>query len=162
MQIQQWNLLHCRGKKNSAAERISDNIFDAQDPRNEGIIQDVYIGAGGQQMRRIVYQDPRDGKIYTYITNELTLPAFALVRIYKHRWDIEKVFYQLKSKFNERKCWASSLVGKEAQAIFECLAHNLCLLIENQIITEENMQDEVEEGKKRAGAKIEAIAMEKK
>lgn len=139
-------------KKNSVAAQISDNLFDAQDPRNEGIIQDVYIEAGGHQMRRIVYQDPRDGKIYTYITNELTLPAFALVLIYKHRWDIEKVFYQLKSKFIERKSWASSMTAKEAQATFECLAHNLCLLIENQIISKENMQDRVEEKKRKERA----------
>lgn len=144
-------------KKNSAAEQISDNLFDAQDPRNEGIIQDVYIGAGGHQMRRIVYQDPRNGKTYTYITNELTLPAFALVLIYKHRWDIEKVFYQLKSKFMERKSWASSLAAKEAQATFECLAHNLCVLIENQIISKEDMRDRVEEKKEKGEPKIEPI-----
>ena len=60
---------------------------------------DHLVGAGGHTMRRIIYTDPCDDKTYTYITNELKLPAFALVLIYKHRWDQEKIFYQLKVNF---------------------------------------------------------------
>ena len=103
-------------------------------------------------MRRIIYTDPKDGKTYTFITNEMTLPAFAIVLTYKHRWDIEKVFYQLKSKFNERKSWASSKVAKQAHAQFECLTHNLCLLLE-QVIQEVGMVDKVEFKKSKGRAK---------
>jgi transposase len=34
---------------------------------------------------------------------QISIPANQLVLIYKLRWDIEKVFYQLKSKMTERK-----------------------------------------------------------
>jgi transposase len=85
---------------------------------------------------------------FHYITNELKLPAFALVLIYKHRWDQEKIFYQLKSKFHERKSWASKDDAKQAQAIFECLTHNLILLLEQKIINEEDLTDEIEQKKK--------------
>jgi len=75
---------------------------------------------------------PTDGKkkTYTYITNEMTLPAWAIVLMYKQRWNIEKVFHQFKSKMEERKSWASSEEVKQAHAVFECLAHNLALLFE--------------------------------
>ena len=136
-------------KSNSAAEQISNNHHDTRDPRNQGIQEDHYVGVAGQTMRRIVYTDPRDQKTYTYITNELTLPAFALVLIYKQRWDQEKVFYQLKSKFNERKSWASSQVAKQAHATFECLAHNLTLLLEHQIRQTEDIEDEIEIAKQK-------------
>jgi len=140
-------------KTNSAAEKMTNNLFDKNESRNEGVEADYLVGAAGRTMRRIIYTDPRDGKTYTYITNQLQLPAFALVLIYKKRWDEEKVFYQMKSKFNERKSWASSQTAKEAHAIFECLAHNLTLLIETKIIAEENLTDEVEEAKKKGREK---------
>jgi hypothetical protein len=140
-------------KSNSAAEQMSNNLHDAADPRNEGVVTDCFVGTAGRMMRRIIYIDPRDGKRYTYITNELTLPAFALVLIYKIRWDEEKVFYQLKSKFHERKSWASSDTAKQAQAYFQCLAHNLALLIEEIIKQHENLEDEIEIKKKEGRSK---------
>ena len=140
-------------KSNSAAERMSNNLHDKEDKRNEGVVVDCFVGAAGRMMRRIAYVDPRDEKTYTYITNELTLPAFALVQIYKQRWDQEKVFYQLKSKFHERKSWASSETAKQAQAYFQCLAHNLALLIEDIIKQHEEIEDEVEKKKNKGRIK---------
>ncbi len=142
-----------REKSNSVATICSQNSIDKNDPRNEGISGDYLVGnKNGEAMRRIIYTDPRDGANYTYITNEMTIPAYQLVIIYKHRWDIEKVFYQLKSKMEERKSWASSPTAKSHQAIFECLAHNLCLLMEEQM-KREGLKDEVEEKKAEAREK---------
>ncbi len=161
---QQWaKLKHNNGiyfitqeKSNSAAEKMSNDLHDKSDIRNIGVHADHLVGAGGHTMRRIIYTDPCDDKTYTYITNELKLPAFALVLIYKHRWDQEKIFYQLKSKFHERKSWASSDEAKQAHAIFECLTHNLMLLLEDQIINEEGLTDEIEQKKKEGREKYRA------
>lgn len=132
-------------KSNSAAEICSENLLDRSDPRNEGVVSDHLVGtSNGVQLRRIVYTNPEDGVAYTYLTNDFTLPAYQLVLIYKHRWDIEKIFHQLKSKMYERKSWASSLEAKESHAIFECLAHNLLLLFEQRMVCEEGISDEVE------------------
>jgi hypothetical protein len=118
-------------KSNSAAEICSPNLIDLTDPRNEGISGDHLVGnSKGATLRRINYTDPRDGTHYTYLTNELTLPAHQLVIIYKCRWDIEKVFGELKGKMEERKSWASSPEAKRAHGQFECHAHNLMLLVE--------------------------------
>ena len=40
---------------------------------------------------------------YTCLTNDFTLPAYQIVLLHKHRWDIEKIFHQFKSKMGERK-----------------------------------------------------------
>lgn len=108
------------------------------------------------QLRRIVYKNPKDGKVYTYLTNDNTLPAGILVLLYKHRWDQEKVFDVLKNKMEERKSWASSDTAKQAHAMFECLAHNLLLLLEDTLINEEGLIDECERkkdlGRNRAGS----------
>jgi hypothetical protein len=29
-----------------------------------------------------------------YLTNDHTLPAYQIILLYKHRWDIEKIFHQ--------------------------------------------------------------------
>ena len=152
-------------KSNSAAEVMSENLVDSSDPRNEGVISSHLVGTScGVVLRRIVYKNPRDGKIYTYLTTDMSLPPGIIVLIYKHRWDIEKVFYELKSKMEERKSWASSEEAKQAHAIFECMAHNLLLLLEKQLISEEDLVDEYERkkdlGRKREGSP-EALRLKK-
>ena len=140
-------------KSNSTASQCSKDLCDHNDPRNEGIINCYLVENSGGVMRRIIYRNPSDGKKYTFITNDITLPPHLLVCFYKSRWDIEKVFYQFKSKLEERKSWATSLVAKKAQAVFQCLTHNLLLLFEEEIESEENIKDDYskkqDEGRKR-------------
>jgi hypothetical protein len=138
-------------KTNSAAEICSQDQLDRSEPKNAGVMSDYHVGtSNGVILRRIVYTNPEDGVTYSYLTTDFTLPAYQLVLLYKHRWDIEKIFHQLKSKMNERKSWASSLTAKKSHAIFECLAHNLLLLFEERLIREEGIRDEVE-AKKQIG-----------
>jgi len=141
-------------KANSALMTNSEDLCDHTDPRNEGVLRDEYVGmSNGVQMRRITYCNPMDGEVYRFITNEMTLPAYLIVAFYKHRWDIEKVYYQFKTKFEERKAWATSQTAKKAQAIFQCILHNLTLLMEEQIEREDGLTDEIEKelqkGRKR-------------
>jgi len=136
-----------REKSNSKAEVCSLNLIDPADPRNDGIQSDCLVGtSNGVQLRRIAYTDSCDGTTYTYLTNEMTVPAHQIVIIYKCRWDIEKVFHQLKSKMEERKSWASSPEAKRAHGQFECLAHNLLILAEEQM-KRCGLEDEVEKKK---------------
>jgi len=165
-----WSKLKSKGirfvtmeKSNSAAIVLGEMPLNREDPRNEGVISDQIIGAPcGVQLRRIVYINPEDGKKYTYLTNESKLPAYILVLMYKLRWDIEKIFYQFKSKMEERKSWGSPLETKKAHAIFECIAHNLALLLENDIKKIEGMYDEVEEVKSKGRLKSQESKKQKK
>jgi hypothetical protein len=146
-------------KSNSSAEICSVNQLDRTDPRNDGVVSDHLVGtSGGVLLRRIVYTNPVDGVTYTYLTSDNTLPAYQIVLLYKHRWDIEKIFHQFKSKMGERKSWASSLAAKQSHAIFECLTHNLLLLFEEHIGQSEGLRDELEEKKQPARAKVTGLA----
>ena len=136
-----------REKTNSVASVCSANCIDPTDPRNEGIESDHLVSPSyGEVLRRITYTDPADGTTYVYLTNEMKIPAYQLVIIYKNRWGIEKVFHQLKSKMEERKSWASSETAKRHNGVFECLAHNLALLMEEEM-KRRGLKDEVEEKK---------------
>jgi Transposase DDE domain len=146
-------------KSNSAAETCSIELVDRSDPRNDGIISDHLVAtSNGVTLRRIVYTNPEDGVTYTYLTSDFTLPAYQIVLLYKHRWDIEKIFHQFKSKMVERKSWASSLEAKQSHAIFECLAHNLLLLFEQYLSHSEDLRDELEEKKQQGRSKAAMVA----
>ena len=146
-------------KDNSTLATQSEDMCDHTDSRNEGVQRDEYVGmSNGVQMRRITYRNPMDGVVYRFITNEMYLPPYLIVAFYKHRWDIEKVYYQFKTKFEERKSWATSQTAKQAQATFQCLLHNLSLLIEEKVEREEDLTDEVaqalQKGRKRKPEKV--------
>jgi hypothetical protein len=143
-------------KSNSTAEVCSPDMLDRTNPLNDGIMSDHLVGTStGVMLRRIVYVNPEDGVTHTYLTNDFTLPPHLLVLIYKHRWDIEKSFHQFKSKMNERKSWASSKEARKSHAIFECLAHNLLLLLEKHIEQTSGLRDEVEVKKQMGRTKVE-------
>lgn len=144
-------------KSNSAAEILGVTEIDRTDARNEGIVSDDLVGtSNGVTLRRIVYVNPEDGVSYSYLTNDNTLPACQIVLLYKHRWDIEKIFHQFKSKMGERKSWASSLAAKQSHAIFECLAHNLLLLFETRIGRSAGLRDDTELEKQSGRTKASA------
>ena len=142
-------------KSNSVTEFISDHkVLDYEDPDNEGIRSDQIVATSqGYRIRKIVYVNPEDGVEYVYLTNEMTPPPCLVVLLYKHRWDIEKVFDQFKNKMEEKRSWASSATAKKAHAVFECLAHNLMLLLEDELQQTEGMTDQLEPIKQRGRQK---------
>ena len=138
-------------KSNCALKKTSDLEFDADDPRNTGILSDEMIGnTKAVRLRRIRYCDPETGKTYIYLTNEFTLPPGLLAFLYKLRWDIEKTFDQVKNIFEEKKAWATSAESKIQQAAFITLAHNLTLMLEREIERREGIRDEKIEKRKAA------------
>ena len=106
-------------------------------------------------LRRITYVDPIEATTYVYLTTEMTLPPGILVLIYKQRWDVEKVFDELKNKLVEKKAWGSSATAKSTQAQFLCLAHNLMVLLEETLLKAEGI-DNSKERKRKAGRKEKA------
>ena len=126
------------------------NLLDHTDHRNEGLISDRLVETSkGYEVRKIIYIDPSTGIAYRYLTNEKTLPAWTIVLLYKHRWDIENVFDETKTKLEETRSWATSKTAKMAHTLFLCLTHNLMLLLGEHLQTKEAMKDTVEPKKKR-------------
>ena len=137
-------------KENTSLLICGDREFDREDPRNVGIVSDQLGGTNsGDMLRKIVYVEPATGKKFVFLTNEMTLPPGLIAFIYKKRWDIEKVFDQFKNKLMENKAWAKSSNGKCAQAQFMALTHNLTLLLERKIESEEGISDTKIEKKRK-------------
>jgi len=140
-----------REKQNMSFTVVSEREFDVNAAENTGVISDEIVvpSGGGGKFRRVTYVDTTDGTVYTYITTEMTLPPWVIVLIYKHRWDIEKVFDEFKSKLYERKSWASSVTAKTAHAQFLCLVHNLMILLEDLILRELGVENDKEADRKQ-------------
>lgn len=148
-----------REKANMRLTRCGHRNFDRDDVRNAGVDDDENVGpgGGGAMLRRITYTDPVSDARYVFITTEMTLPPGILALIYKQRWDIEKVFDEFKSKLEEKKSWASGATAKTVQAQFLCLAHNLMVLLEDDLLTGEGV-DNGKERARKAARKAAALA----
>ena len=113
---------------------LENRALDRTDSRNAGVTHDAaVITREGLPLRLIHYVEPGTGEPYDFLTNEPDLPPGVLVELYRRRWDIEKVFDEIKNKLQERKAWGTSLVAKSAQGQFVALAHNLLLLYERRL-----------------------------
>ena len=135
-----------RLKEGMVYEWIENRPLDPTDARNQGIESDRLIQRrDGQLMRLIRYIEPQKGKEYQFLTNEMDLPACVLVELYRRRWEVEKVFDEIKNKLGEKKAWGTSLVAKQTQAQFVALTHNLLLLYESRLETEHGVTNAAED-----------------
>ena len=137
-------------KNNSALTTVGTMPWDRDDKRNIGVIADELVGpSNGYMMRRVTYEDPVTGKIYRFLLNELTIPPGLVAFLYKLRWDVEKVFDEIKNRSFERKAWAANEPAKCQQAMFISLAHNLMRMLEIKLDHDEGITDQMAVAKRR-------------
>ena len=92
---------------------IADRPVDPHDPRSRGVTADrAVVTREGHRMRIIHCTDPASGQEYRFLTNEPDLPPGLIAELYRRRWDVEKVFDELKNKLGEKKAWGTGLTAK--------------------------------------------------
>ena len=137
-----------REKKNMEPMVIGELYYDKDDPVNKGVEGFQIIGcSAGVMMHRVVYKCPITGEIYHFVTSLSTIPPGLIAYLYRSRWDIEKIFDQVKNKLVEKKAWATSDIAKEMQAQFVCIAHNLMLILEG-FIEKEGIRNDIEDNRR--------------
>jgi len=139
-----------RVKENMVFDWLESLTVDAADPRNHGVTQDWRVSSrDGHPLRIILYTDPQSGENYEFLTNEPDLPPGVIVELYRRRWEAEKTFDQIKNKLCEKKAWATSLVAKEAQALFIAITHNLLLFYEQKLESQHGVTNQVEDQRRK-------------
>ncbi len=98
-------------------------------------------------VHRVVYKCPISGETYGFVTSLTNVPPGLIAYLYKTRWDIEKIFDQMKNKLVEKKAWATSGTAKNMQAQFICIAHNLMLILE-QCLKKDGVENEIENNRR--------------
>ena len=82
----------------------------------------------------------------------MDLPPGVIVELYRRRWDLEKVFDQIKNKLGEKKAWATSLVAKAVQGQMVAITHNLMLLYEDRLENDHGVTNTAEDERREKRA----------
>lgn len=134
-----------REKENMALGVMKNLDWDRLDERNAGVQSDELCeSSSGVRVRRVAFEDPVSQTAHVFITSEMTLPPGIIAELARRRWNIEKVFDELKNKLGETKAWATSATAKAMQATFICIAHQLLLVFEDMLEKECGIRPEVE------------------
>ena len=151
-----------RVKDGMVFEWLYEMDFDLEDPRNAGVQRDDRVHTKNNiSLRGITYIEPETGKVFEFLTNVMDLPPGVLVELYRRRWEIEKVFDDLKNKLHQKKSWSSDLTAKQCQGQLIALTYNLIRLVEERLQPEHGLVNQVEEerkGKERQKIKEKANA----
>jgi len=124
--------------KSNAVYHVNKVIQDNTKRKNaKGVLKEQYITIGYKnedqkeqrlKLRRIVFKAD-DGKIYEFMTNNFTLPATQIARIYKYRWMIELLFKQIKQNFPLKYFWGESVNAIKMQVYSVLIAQLLMVVI---------------------------------
>jgi hypothetical protein len=107
------SLFVTRMKRNGGYKRIKNNVHEKDGP----VLSDVCIVLTGPAtktkypgaLRKIKYQDPRTGKVYEFLTNDMERDALEVAMLYKERWEIELFFKWIKQHLRIQSFWGTSM-----------------------------------------------------
>jgi hypothetical protein len=130
-----------RSKANMTKEVMGNIPFDRNSSENSGVIANQYIGAG-EVIRMVTYNDIELNETFEFITNlPHSIEPGVIAQLYRMRWDIEKVFDDVKNKLEEHKSWAKSHTAKRMQAQFIVVAYNLLMALRQEIEEKERLHE---------------------
>jgi hypothetical protein len=135
-----------RMKDNAVYHVIKVLIDNSKKKKPKGVIKEQLITVGYKntkgetirvKLRRIEFLAD-DGKLYVFLTNNFTLPASQIARIYKCRWMIELLFKQIKQNFPLRYFWGNSENAIKMQIYCVLIAQLLMVVIRKKAATKKS------------------------
>lgn len=101
-----------RAKDNMKYAVVESREVDPQ----AGLISDETISLTGcltsrkypDNLRLVVYEDFRDGKVYRFITNNFTVDALTVAELYRERWQIELFFKWIKQHLHIKNFYGTT------------------------------------------------------
>lgn len=133
--------------KDNAVYHVTKVLLDKTKKKNaRGVIKEQLITVGYKntqgdmvrvKLRRITFK-AEDGKMYIFITNNMTLPASQIALIYKCRWMIELLFKQIKQNFPLRYFWGNSENAIKMQVYCVLIAQLLMVVIRKKAATKKS------------------------
>lgn len=112
----------------------------------KGVLKEQLVTVGVKQngtvvqrlkLRRITFLSA-EGKVYVFLTNNISLPASQIATIYKNRWMIELLFKQIKQNFPLRYFWGESSNAIKMQVYCVLIAQLLMVVIRKKAATKKS------------------------
>jgi hypothetical protein len=137
-----------RLKRNHAISVVSE-VGRFEDGGCEVIDRIVTIGQGGRkspQLRvRVIEKVLKDGAVLRLATTELDpqkLPALVALALYRRRWSIERLFYDLKEVLNLRRFYAANTNAVAMQVFASAIVHTALRVAQARIAQEHGRRPE--------------------
>lgn len=134
-------------ERDNAVFHVTKVLVDKTKKRNaKGILKEQLVTVGVKQngtvvqrlkLRRITFLSEK-GKLYVFLTNNITLPASQIATIYKNRWMIELLFKQIKQNFPLRYFWGESPNAIKMQVYCVLIAQLLMVVIRKKAATKKS------------------------
>jgi hypothetical protein len=132
-----------RAKKNLACRRLYSRAVD----RTTGLFCDqtvVLTGAASRQsypekLRRVRFRDPETGKAYTFLTNDFTVPALTIARLYKSRWQVEIFFKWIKQHLRIKAFYGRSPNAVKTQIWIAISVYVLVAIVKKRLGLERDL-----------------------
>ena len=132
-----------RAKKNFQFRRLYSHKID----KTTGLICDQTIRLTGyyaskdypDKLRRIRYRDSKTGKVLTFLTNNMTLPALTIAELYRCRWQVELFFKWIKQHLRIKSFYGTSENAVKTQIWIAISAYVLVAILRKRLKIERDL-----------------------
>ena len=132
-----------RSKAKLSCRRLKSHPVD----KSLGLICDQKIRLTGPKsryrypdtLRRIRYRDAEQGRTFTFLTNDFTLPAFTVAELYHHRWRIELFFKWIKQHLRIKAFYGNSLNAVKTQIWIAITVYVLVVIVKKRLQIERDL-----------------------
>lgn len=134
-----------RAKHNMRFKRRYSNTID----KATGVLCDQVIILTGKQtafkypdaIRRIKYRDEETGHVYVFLTNNLTISAYSIALLYKHRWQIELFFKWIKQHLKIKTFWGQSENAVKTQICIALCTYLTVAILKKRMNLKQNLYE---------------------
>lgn len=86
-----------------------------------------------EKLRRIKYQDAETNIVFEFVTNNFSLPAPDIAKLYKYRWSIELFFKWIKQHLKVKSFWGYSQNAVRIQIYTAMIAYVTVAIIKEEL-----------------------------
>jgi len=132
-----------RMKSNAKFEVIEDLAVTGDGVLNDQLIRLSSPMAKKQcpkTLRRVCFRREEDGKVLSFVTNDMKRPATAIADLYKQRWQIELFFKWIKQNLKIKRFIGTSENAVKIQIIIAMIAYLLLGMASKLMPTKRSLQ----------------------
>jgi hypothetical protein len=132
-----------RGKSNLQFRRLYSHPVD----KSTGLRCDQTIVLTGfysrkdypEKLRRVKYHDAETGKTFVFLTNNFTLPALTIAKLYRYRWQVELFFKWIKQHLRIKSFFGTSENAVKTQVWIAVSVYVLVTIIKKRLKLEASL-----------------------
>ena len=132
-----------RAKTNTKFRRIYSHPVD----RSTGLVCDQTVRLTGsrskiaypEKLRRVKFRDPVTGKVFVFLTNNFTLPALTITRLYRSRWQVELFFKWIKQHLRIKNFFGTSQNAVKSQIWIAISVYVLVAIMKKRLKLQESL-----------------------